>query len=218
MNTLTCGHLQLHFEKNPIAAFYPIMQKGFYLKIATGNLQRVLCKICDLEPGDLRDRIQTVFLNGKPVDDMETTYVQGGDRLALSAAMPGLVGATMRSGGVLAGFRHSISHRPPKTQSKASSGVLSIKLFNLLIKEVGPRFLRQGILLGPDDLQDLLRSILKVDGGNCMTAQLNAHTISAHDLATMDWPQDQGLIHLEVTFGSSPNRVSSNFGVAENLG
>jgi len=208
----------LHFEKNPIAAFFPLLQKGFCVEFDTGNLQKILCRICDIEPGDLRARIQTVFLNGKPVDDMETVFVEDGDCLALSAAMPGLVGATMRSGGVLAGFRHSISHRPPRTRSNARGGVLSIKLFNLLIKEIGPRFLRQGVLVGLDDLQNLLTSILEVDRGNCKTAKLNTRTINADALAEIDWPQGPGLIHLEVTFGPSPDTASPGFDSAENVG
>lgn len=218
MNALTCGHLRLHFEKNPIAAFFPLLQKGFCVEIDTGNLKKILCRICDIEPGDVRDRIQTVFLNGKPVDDMAKVFVEDGDCLALSAAMPGLVGATMRSGGVLAGFRHSISYRSPQTRSNARGGVLSIKLFNLLIKEFGPRFLRQGILVGLDELRNLLTSILEVDRGNCKTVKWNTHMIDVDDLAEMDWPRGPGLIHLEVTFGSVPDTASPGFSSAENLG
>lgn len=212
MDTLPCGHLRLHFHWNPIAAFFPLLQKGFYVDIATDNLQKLLCRICDIEPGEVRHRIQTVFLNGKPVDDMETVVVQDGDCLALSAAMPGLVGATMRSGGVLAGFRHSISHRPRQTRSKGRSGILLIKLFNLLIKDIGPRLLRQGILVGPDDLRDLLA--LEVNRGNCKTAHWNAHTIDADALAEIDWPEGPGLIHLKVTFGPSSHTVSPNLDFA----
>jgi hypothetical protein len=218
VNALTCGHLRLHFENNPIAAFFPLLQKGFRVEIDTGNLQKILCRICDIEPGDVRARIQTVFLNGKPVDDMETATVEDGDCLALSAAMPGLVGAVMRSGGVLAGLRHSISHRPSHTASNERGGLLSIKLFNLLIKEFGPRFLRQGILVGLDELRSLLTSILEVDRGNCKTAKLNDHMINADALAEIDWPQDPGLIHLEVTFGPSPDTVSAGVDSAGNLG
>ncbi|MFZ1984323.1 MAG: hypothetical protein WAU91_07900 [Desulfatitalea sp.] len=129
-------HLRLHFQNNPIAAFFPLLQQGFYVEITPGNLQDMLCQMCGIDPGSVRDRIQTLFLNGKPVDDLETVFVQDGDCLALSAAMPGLVGATMRSGGVLAGFRSSISYRPAETRSNPYGGVLSIKLFNLLIKEI----------------------------------------------------------------------------------
>ena len=218
MNALICGHLQLHFEKNPIAAFFPLLQSGFCVEVGTGNLQKILCRICDIKNEEVRDRIQTVFLNGKPVDDMETVFVEDGDCLALSAAMPGLVGATMRSGGVLAGFRQSISHRPPQTRSSPRGGMLSIKLFNLLIKEIGPRLLQQGILVGVDDLPNLLATILVVDRENCKTARLNTHMIDIEALPETDWPKGPGLIHLKVTFGPSPGMASPHSNLSRKSG
>jgi hypothetical protein len=212
------GHLRLHFEENPIAVFFPLLQQGFYLEIGMGNIQHMLSQMCDIEPGYVRKRIQTVFLNGKPVDDMATAYVQDGDELALSAALPGLVGATMRSGGVLAGFRRSISHQLKTTQSKAQRGILLIKLFNLLIKDIGPRFLQQGILVGTDDLRTLLTSILEADLGNCTTAQLNTRTMTIDALAEVDWPVGPELIRLEVTFGPTANTAPSDFASVQNKG
>ena len=44
-----------------------------------------------------------------------------GDTLALSAAMPGLVGATMRRGGYFAGLRANISHRDQDRRFKGES-------------------------------------------------------------------------------------------------
>jgi hypothetical protein len=201
MNVPICGHLYLHFQKDPIAAFFPLLQKGFYVENVIGNLEKMLCQICGLDPDQVHDRIQTVFLNGKPVDDMETAYVRDGDCLALSAAMPGLVGATMRLGGVLAGFRHSISHRESGGQSHPQGGVFSIKLFNLLIKEIGPRFLKQGILAPPGDLRDFLAGLSEADWENCTKAELNAQKFNVDSLATMDWPSGPGYIRMEVTIG-----------------
>ena len=193
----------MHFQRNPIAAFSPLLQKGFYVEITTGNLQNLLCGICDIKDEEVRHRIQTVFLNGKPVDDMEKVFVEDGDCLALSAAMPGLVGAVMRSGGVLAGFRQSISHRPQSARTNPRRGILLIKLFNLLIKELGPRFLQQGILVETDGIGNLLASILETDRGNCKIAQLNADVIDAEALAKANWPEGPGMMHLKATFGPS---------------
>lgn len=201
MNATIYGHLRLHFLKDPTAAFLPFLQKGFYVEISKGNLLEMLCQTCGLDALQVRQRIQTVFLNGKPVDDMASAYVQDNDCLALSAAMPGLVGATMRSGGVLAGFRHSISHRPVAAQSNAQGGVLLIKLFNLLIKEIGPRFLRQGILVRVDDLKNILTFLSEHDWKNCKKVELNAQKVQAEKLATMQWPQGPGFIHLQVAVG-----------------
>ncbi|MGD9364107.1 MAG: hypothetical protein PVH87_00300 [Desulfobacteraceae bacterium] len=201
MNVPIYGHLQLHFEKYPTAAFLPFLQKGFYVEISTGNLLEILCRTCGLDAQQVHQRIQTVFLNGKPVDDMASVYVRDKDCLALSAAMPGLVGATMRSGGVLAGFRHSISHRPEAAQSNQQGGVLSIKLFNLLIKEIGLRLLRQGILVKGDDLQDLMTALSEHDWKHCKKVELNAQKVDTDTLKTMEWPQGPGFVCLQVTVG-----------------
>jgi hypothetical protein len=201
MNVAAWGNLRLHFQKDPTVGFLPLLQKGFYITVSTGRLQDILCHTCELDAEHVRARIQTLFLNGKPVDDMASTRVHDGDCLALSAAMPGLVGATMRSGGVLAGFRHSISHRAKGDHADGSGGVLLIKLFNLLIAEMGPRFLRQGILVRPEDLQTLLRSPDQIPWDACNNAELNSRQIEIDTLATMDWEPEKGLIRLEVTFG-----------------
>jgi hypothetical protein len=193
------GQLRLIFDKDPAASFMPFLQKGFCIEISTGNLLEMLCQTCGLDAAHVRQRIQTIFLNGKPVDDLATAYVQSNDCVALSAAMPGLVGATMRSGGVLASFRHSISHRPEATPSNTQGGVLSIKLFNLLIKDIGPRFLRQGILVKSDDLQDFLTSISEQDRKNWNKVKLNDQKVNIDTLKKMKWPQGPGFIHLQVT-------------------
>jgi hypothetical protein len=205
MNTVACGHCRLHFQRNPISSFFSLLQKGFYVEITTGNLKNLLGRICEINTEEVRDRIQTVFLNGKPVDDMETTFVEDGDCLALSAAMPGLVGATMRSGGVLAGLRQSISHRPQQIRSNPRHGILSIKLFNLLIMEIGPRLLQKGILVESDDIGKMLESILKAERGNCKMAQLNSHMIDTEALGKVDRPEGPGLILLKITFGQQPD-------------
>ena len=208
MKVPTCGNIQLHFIKNPIAAFSPLIQKGFYLEIITDNLQKLLCQACNLGQEEVKSRIQTIFLNGKPVDDITTATVQSDDCLALSAAMPGLVGATMRSGGVLASFRHSISHRIENAQSCMQGGVLLIKLFNLLIREIGPHFLKHGILVHSNDLSDFLISQAEMLKNDCVTAQLNAQPVKPDTLISMDWPEKSGLIQLKVSFGTKPGNFS----------
>jgi hypothetical protein len=200
MHAEKCGHLRLHFRKNLITVFFPLLQQGFNIEITTGNIQDRLCQICDMNPEKLRGLIQTVFLNGKPVDDMENAFIKNGDCLALSAAMPGLVGATMRSGGVLAGFRRTISHRTLQVQSDAQSGLLTIKLFNLLIKDIGPLFLQKGILVELEDFRNLLSSLSEADWNNCETAVLNDQSVRPDTLADMVWPQGCRCMHLRVTF------------------
>ncbi len=93
-----------------MAVFLPTLQSGFKVLVETGcSLNQLFNDQLGLDPGYVEDRIKTVFLDGSPVDDFDTAVIRDGITLALSAAMPGLVGAVLRKGGVLASFRHSIS-------------------------------------------------------------------------------------------------------------
>ena len=102
-----------------------------------------------LTPEYVRQRITTVFLDGQVVDVLEDAALREGSRLALSAAMPGLVGATLRRSGPYAAMRAEIT-RPAEHEvhvCSAATTVVEVKLFNLLIDEIGPVLLERGVLL-----------------------------------------------------------------------
>jgi hypothetical protein len=118
------------------------------LRVATGcSLKQLLCEQLQIDAAYLEDRIQTIFLDGKAVDEIETTVVRPGCTVALSAAMPGLAGATLRRGGYYAGLRRQISHHEENGVCRVGEGTITLKLFNLLITEIGPQVLRHGILM-----------------------------------------------------------------------
>ena len=103
--------------------------------------------------------LTTVFLNGKPVDDLDQVILRSGDTLALSAAMPGLVGASMRRKGLIASFRSSISHRPEEHRGRGTKfAILTLKLFNLMIEAVGPALLGNGVFLTRRDWEEFPES------------------------------------------------------------
>lgn len=102
-------------------------------------------------------RAATVFLDGHPVDDSAQAMVEDGACLALGTAMPGLVGIAMRKGSPVGGFRSSITC-PPSTKTTSSlahclgPGLVTVRLFNFLAREIGPALLAKGILTTGDTL------------------------------------------------------------------
>ncbi len=130
-----------------LSVFFPMLQQGFMLKIQTGySIKDIICNYLCMSPEYIEDRIRIAFLDGKPVDDIGSAIVRRGSVVALSAAMPGLVGATFRRGGHLALFRGSITHHENEAHpAPQSEGFAVFKLFNLLVKEMGPAFLEKGI-------------------------------------------------------------------------
>ena len=172
-----------------VVAFSFILQAGFKVNVHTGvSIRDLLCKQFDVNPDYVKNRIRTAFLDGKPVDDFSTAIIESDATLALSAAMPGLVGATFRKGGYLAAFRSTITHQRADTIVEDRAGVVSIKLFNLLAKEIGLTFLKRGVIVDSDtarrffsDPPDAFRRGCKgilVDGQN-MHADRLSQTIAS---------------------------------------
>ena len=141
-----------------LGVFFPLLQQGVRVEAQVGcDIQSLLCDQFQMAPDYLADRITTIFLNGKPVDDVASAVVTDGATLALSAAMPGLVGATLRKAGHLASFRDTISHRNEATSANACvDGFITLKLFNMLLPEVGPQVLAHGVWTSGRELQTCL--------------------------------------------------------------
>jgi hypothetical protein len=139
------------------SAFVELLQNGFVLECQVGvNIRSLLCEELGLSDHYVSERISTIFLDGNCVDNIGSAIVKEGSTLALSAAMPGLAGATLRRGGAYGSMRSSITHRE-NDPGRKEIGLCSIKLFNLLIPELGPVFLLRGILIKPANLENFLR-------------------------------------------------------------
>ena len=154
--------------------------RGVAMPVETGvSIRQLLCGQLGVEEAYLENRVQTIFLNGRTVDDVGTTVVSDSDVLSLSAAMPGLVGATLRRGGPLAAMRESISHADSQAKKGSGKGVVTIKLFNMVARELGPGLLRQGVVVTGRNLSGMLQSAEKDvqaverDGATVSMAQLS---------------------------------------------
>lgn len=149
--------LQLTLKPFLMGKFTPIFQQGFVFETRVGiSIETFLCQDLGLDPQFVRERISTIFLDGKAVDSIATTLLREGAILALSSAMPGLAGATLRRGGPYASLRASISYRENGGSAPAGKGRITVKLFNLLIGELGPLFLEKGILVTSPELLNFL--------------------------------------------------------------
>jgi hypothetical protein len=123
------------------------------VKVQLGsNIRLLLCRQLGLSPKYLEKRIQTIFLDGKPVDDVDSATIQRGAILALSAALPGLAGATLRKGGYYAPMRSQISFGKPAPWEPRHEGMIVLRLFNLVLRELGPKFLTKGVWVSGEDL------------------------------------------------------------------
>ncbi len=131
--------LTLTLQKQDLFHFFPLFQQGVIIKTLVGrNINDLLSIDLEITPEYLDKRIQTIFLDGKAVDNLAEAIIRDGSTLALSAAMPGLVGATLRRGGAFASLRRSITFSENGEAIPQKEGQVVLKLFNLLVPEMGP--------------------------------------------------------------------------------
>lgn len=140
-----------------LQAFRTLLQRG--VGIHVGNpapVREFLQDALGIDPGYVEERLQTAFLNGQPVDDFDRTVVGPGAVLALSGAMPGLAGATMRRGGYYARLREGITHQGnDEAVEKNQDGIVIVKLFNRPLADLA-RDLSTRLLLFPADALDAI--------------------------------------------------------------
>ena len=183
-----------------IPRFFQFLQQGFRVKVQTGcTVKSLLCEQLGLDSEYIERRIKTLFLDGKPVDDVNSAIVRDGSTLALSAAMPGLVGAVLRRGGFYASMRSTISHREETDAERLQeNGMVSLKLFNILLKEIGPAFLKKGIWIHGKDLQNFIEGKSDDFWAGCKKAILDDKEWDLKTLPEIKWPAKDVFLRLEV--------------------
>ena len=187
-----------------IPRFFPLLEQGFGVRVFVGcSIRDLLCGQLGLQDEYLDNRIQTLFLNGKAVDDVDSTLVNDGAVLALSAAMPGIMGACLRKGGLYAPMRSNISQKERASDITRQYGEVLIKLFNLVLKELGPVFLRHGILVGGDKVQELLSKYWDEFRAGISSARLAGEDIDFNDLFKKEW--GSRMVFLKLAKGSRKN-------------
>lgn len=194
---LQVQHLRFIVDTNIISRFLKLLEHGCKLKIKAGRtIKQLLCQDLGIPEDYVDNRIQTIFLNGKPVDDADTATVENGSILALSAAMPGLVGITFRKGGFYASFRSNITYAKMQAPDAGDAGNMVLKLFNMVGKELGPELLARGIRIKGDAIHNFVQrngDDLKVA---CTSIHINNEKIDLAGLLNIDWKNKEAFIQV----------------------
>jgi len=161
-----------------------------------GSVRELLAGQFGLSSEYIEKRIQTIFLDGKPIDDMDTTLIRDGSTLALSSALPGVLGATLRRGGYYSRMRSQITHVEKAETPEAADGQIIVKLFNLTIRELGTLFLTRGIGMDAEDVRDFFRSLLPDAQGILIAAQVDGQNVDTEK--TPSWNFTSGWVYLQL--------------------
>ena len=151
--------IEIIIKKESVSLFFPLFYKGIKTFVLCGNsIQEILCEEKGIDPEYLKNRIQTIFLNGKAVDNVSTAIVTKNASIALSAAMPGLVGATFRKGGFYSEFRKNISCENNTIEIDKTREPVTLKLFNMISRELSPLFLSQGVYIKTPEFINIIEN------------------------------------------------------------
>jgi len=177
--------------------FYQFLGQGFRLYTQTGcSVKELLCTHLGIAPDYLEGRIQTIFLNNQPVDHIDDAIVGDKASLALSGPMPGLAGATLRRGGFYAAMRRPISHDQNPSSTQVGAGQITLKLFNIVAKELGPHFLQNGIWVAGEHLRDFARRYSHELKAGCRSIELDGNHLEAGELLRVDWSNKAVLLRV----------------------
>ncbi len=179
----TLPRLDLVIGNGLVPRFFFLFQQGVMIRSHVGCSIRVFLSEEIGAGRDTIDKIQSIFLDGSPVDDLSAATIKDGSVLALSAAMPGLVGATLRRGGLLSSFRNTITYHEDSARCASGEGFIQIKLFNLLMDELGPGLLKRGVYVKSSDFMNLLAEQSQDLRQGCLRAVLDGNAVGLETLA-----------------------------------
>jgi hypothetical protein len=192
-------HIDFEVDGPLVSHFFLLLQRGVTIRSRTGCSVAAFLREEIGADSETIGKIQSVILDGKPVDDLESAVIKDGSVLALSAAMPGLVGATLRRGGAYSSFRNAITYRETQGGCVKGEGLVNIKIFNLLMAELGPGLLQRGVVIRTEDF------ILFTTGQSgdfwkgCRRITLDGKPLSPGELPDPAWFSGKGQIFLSVS-------------------
>jgi hypothetical protein len=178
------NELLLVFDAVPLGRFVPLLLEGVGVEVPAGyTAGRLLRERLGLSAAEIEERVGTVCVDGHPLDDLDGQALGDGSRIALSGALPGLVGACLRRGSPLASLRSSISSREA---GHGEEGTVTLRLFNLVLPLLGPRLLEQGVVVGGEVLTSFLASRPEQFWLSARAAALDGRALSL-PLSTRDY-------------------------------
>jgi len=178
-----------------LPVFFQLLEQGFIHESFPGcSVRQLVCNQLGLDPRYLEERVQTVFLDHKPVDDLDSAILQKGSVLALSAAMPGLAGATLRKGGRFAVLRRQISCGLQDDCRSAEKTQVTVKYFNMIARELGKAQFEKGVRLKGSYLNGFFNKHIETLKPNISSIRLDGREIDSSALSGIVWDKEVFLV------------------------
>ncbi len=135
----------LEIDPGNLPRFTTLLQGGFYLDVRQGiGLGDLLSGLPGFTEEYVKSRVETIFLDGLPADNLNRQLYGEEMVIALSAAMPGLAGAIFRKGSTHASLRTETATQALQAEEESQSIRIRVKLFNVIAVERGAQILSHG--------------------------------------------------------------------------
>ena len=129
-----------------------LLQRGVYVeRTDASTVLEFMCDVLDLAPETVMQNVKTVMMDNSVVDDPASERMDGARILVLSGAMPGLVGAMLRSDSPYKAMRATITSAST-TEAGAGSSMIMIKFFNTVLSKYANRIVEHGFWIDDDGM------------------------------------------------------------------
>ena len=182
-------HAELRLTVRPLSlsCFFPLLSRGVTVHAQVGcSIHNLLHDQLNIDEQLLETHVQTVFLDGKAVDNLHQSNIEDGCTLSLSGALPGLVGAAFRKSGFYASLREAVSFHGMEKGQGPRPGSLTVKLFNLTGPAIGPFFLKYGIEVAGSDLEAVFQTCAEPLFESLRRVEINGRTSALEALRALD--------------------------------
>jgi len=158
-----------------------LLQSGIEVKAQAGiDIGSFLCNLRGFTNEYLASSVETIFLNGTPVDDLEQPIAGSKPVLAISAAMPGLAGAIFRKNSLHSALRTTTKSLDFDSLNKEAITV-TLKLFNSVAKERGVELMSEGVILKAVKVLTFLKRMPNLES-HLQATFLNNETIQVPEM------------------------------------
>lgn len=145
-------HITLQVFENDRVFFATLLQSGAeYIAVQGQSLGDFITSLPEFSWDYIESSVQTIFLDGMPADDIKAkTFTKPCHTLALSAAMPGLVGAILKRNSLHVSLRTTTVD--DSVAEVGTPTTIKLKIFNSIAQEKGPQILHGGAVFSTDRL------------------------------------------------------------------
>lgn len=161
------------------------------------SMMNFLTKRLDFDAEYIDAQVKTIFMNGKPVDDLDAASIPADARIALGAVAPGVAGMMMARNSPISGMRSGITYHNTESVQTITEGTVTLLLFNAVMEDKGLQILKKGITIPAEKLERAVEEVPE----SISTAHLDDTSISAVEL--LEWIRKNPQLQVQL-------RVNSN--------